>query len=108
MSQNNLGAALRKRIRGDKAENLEKAISAYESALEVFNREEYPSYWAGTQSSLGFAYFQRKMGDRRENLGHAIAACEGALEVYTEAEHPEQRAQTLEHLEKASLALEEA
>ena len=30
------------RIRGDMAENLEKAIKAYEAALSVFTREAFP------------------------------------------------------------------
>ena len=45
-TQNNLGIAYANRIRGDRADNLEKAIAAYEAALTVRTREALPREWA--------------------------------------------------------------
>jgi hypothetical protein len=47
---------IRYRIRGERADNLEKAIAAYNLSLEVRTREAFPEDWAGTQNNLGNAY----------------------------------------------------
>ncbi|WP_152553681.1 tetratricopeptide repeat protein, partial [Limnospira platensis] len=72
-TQNNLGSAYRQRIRGERAENLEKAIAYYEAALEVRTRSAFPEDWAGTQNNLGAAYCNRIKGERADNLEKAIA-----------------------------------
>jgi hypothetical protein len=41
-TQGNLANAYRNRIRGDPADNLEKAIATFEAALTVFTREALP------------------------------------------------------------------
>ncbi|MFQ6057847.1 MAG: tetratricopeptide repeat protein, partial [Anaerolineae bacterium] len=46
MTQNNLGAAYRNRIRGDRAENLEEAIACFQRALEVLGRPDMLPEWA--------------------------------------------------------------
>ncbi len=51
-----LGLAYGDRIRGDKAENLERAISSYEQALTVYTPTDLPVDWALTQNNLGNAY----------------------------------------------------
>ena len=79
----NLGYAYTYRIRGDRADNLEKAIAAYEAALTVLTRDALPSEWALTQSNLGLAYRNRIRGDRADNLEKAISAYEAALTVLT-------------------------
>nr|WP_232731833.1 hypothetical protein [Oscillatoria sp. PCC 10802] len=38
---------------GDRAENLERAIAAYQAALQVRTREAFPQNWAMTQNNLG-------------------------------------------------------
>ena len=43
MTQNNLGNAYCDRIRGERAENLEQAIAAYQQALEVYTRQAFPA-----------------------------------------------------------------
>jgi predicted LPLAT superfamily acyltransferase len=53
MTQNNLGNAYKNRIRGERAENLERAIAAYEAALTVYTREAFPEKWAMTQGQFG-------------------------------------------------------
>jgi tetratricopeptide (TPR) repeat protein len=45
MTQNNLGIALRNRMRGERAANLEGAIAAFQAALEVFRERLPPGHW---------------------------------------------------------------
>ena len=61
-----------KRIRGDRLENLEIAIAAYQSALQVFTREAFPEQWAKTLISLG-------------NALHNTDRYEEAIKLYKEA-----------------------
>ena len=98
MTQNNLGLVYTNRISGDKAENLEKAIAAFEQALQVSTREANPIDWAMTQNNLGAAYRYRISGDRVENLEKAIAAFEQALQVCTREALPIQWAATQNNL----------
>jgi len=83
--QNLLGIAYCQRIKGDKAENLEVAIDAFEKALQVFTREDEdsPEGWGKIQNNLGLAYRDRIWGERAENLERAIAAHQAALQVRT-------------------------
>ncbi|RMH78964.1 MAG: tetratricopeptide repeat protein, partial [Cyanobacteria bacterium J007] len=46
MTQSNLGAAYRNRIRGERGENLEEAIACYREALQVRTRDAFPQDWA--------------------------------------------------------------
>ncbi len=81
VTQNNLANAYSDRILGDRAENLEKAIEAYQLALEVYTKKDLPIEWAMTQNNLGIAYSDRIRGDRAENVEKAIEAYQLALEV---------------------------
>ena len=67
-----LGNAYTERIRGDRSENLEQAIAAYQSALQVFTREAFPEQWAKTLISLG-------------NALHNTDRYEEAIKLYKEA-----------------------
>ncbi|MCA2644146.1 MULTISPECIES: CHAT domain-containing protein, partial [unclassified Microcystis] len=87
-TQNNLGNAYNKRIRGKRADNLELAIVAYSLSLEVYTREAFPEYWAGSQNNLGITYRDRIRGERADNLELAIAAYILSLEVYTPTAFP--------------------
>jgi len=98
MTQNNLGTAYRDRIRGDRAENIEKAIAAYTNALEVRTRDALPYDWAMTQNNLGTAYRDRIRGDRAENIEKAIAAYTNAISVYTKSAFAQDNAKTLLNL----------
>ena len=82
----------------DRADNLEKAIAAYEAALTVWTREALPREWASTQNNLGFAYASRIRGDRADNLEKAIAAYEAALTVCTREALPREWATTQNNL----------
>ncbi|MCG9884536.1 MAG: CHAT domain-containing protein, partial [Cyanobacteria bacterium] len=77
------------RIRGERAENLEQAITAYQRALEVYTRKAFPENWATTQNNLANAYRNRIRGEQGENLEQAITASEQALEVHTREAFPE-------------------
>ncbi|MEG3973157.1 tetratricopeptide repeat protein, partial [Microcoleus sp. herbarium8] len=81
ITQNNLGNAYSDRIRGEKAENIETAISAFQAALEVYTREAFPQDWAMIQNNLGNAYSHRIKGKKAENIETAISAFQAALEV---------------------------
>ncbi len=52
MTQNNLANAYQQRIRGERADNLERAIAHSEQALTVYTREAFPEDWAMTQNNL--------------------------------------------------------
>lgn len=55
-TQNNLGTALLDRVEGDRDENVEQAITAFDSARRVWTREAYPVEWALTTARLAIAY----------------------------------------------------
>ena len=67
---------------GDRSDNLEIAVSGYQAALMIFERDRFPEQWAGTHNNLGNAYVERVQGDRAENLEQAIASYQAAAEVY--------------------------
>ncbi|MEQ8466433.1 CHAT domain-containing protein [Coleofasciculus sp. E1-EBD-02] len=99
--QNNLGAAYRERIRGERAKNIESAIAYCQAALEVSSRDAFPSQWAMTQNNLGVAYRDRIRGERAENIESAIASCQAALQVYTRDAFPSNWATTQNNLGNA-------
>ena len=81
MTQNNLGIAYQYRIRGERADNLEEAIAAYEKSLEVYTRDAFPEDWAATKNNLGTAYRNRIRGERANNLEVAISCYQQALNI---------------------------
>jgi tetratricopeptide (TPR) repeat protein len=83
---------------GNKANNLEIAISGYEIALTVFTREAFPEQWATAQNNLALAYVDRIRGKQAENLERAISFCENALQVYTREAFPVKWAWTQHNL----------
>ena len=104
MTQNNLGNAYYSRIRGDRAENIERAIASCTAALEVYTRHAFPEHWARTQNNLAAVYSARIRGDRAENIERAIASYTAALEVYTRHAFPEDWARTQNNLAAAYYA----
>ncbi len=88
--QNNLGNAYCERIREERAQNLEEAITYFKSALEVYTRKAFPEEWARSQMNLGTAYIERIRKKRAQNLEEAITCFKSALEVYTRKTFPEQ------------------
>jgi CHAT domain-containing protein/tetratricopeptide (TPR) repeat protein len=83
----------------DRAENLEKALSASKEALSLPSlRDKDPVLRAQIQRNLGRLFRHRVLGDRSENLESAIAAFEPALEIYTREAFPLDWGRTLANL----------
>ncbi|MEG5071281.1 CHAT domain-containing protein, partial [Microcoleus sp. B3-D2] len=91
------------RIKGDRGENIERAIAFYEAALQVRTRDAFPQDWAMTQNNLANAYNYRIKGDRGENIERAIAFYEAALKVRTRDAFPQYWAMTQHNLANAYL-----
>ncbi|MBD2213513.1 CHAT domain-containing protein [Nostoc linckia FACHB-104] len=73
---------------GNRANNLEIAITGYEIVLTVFTRDRFPIDWAMTQNNLGIAYSKRIKGEKAENLEQAIQSYQLALLEYTRDRFP--------------------
>ena len=86
----NLGLAYAQRDDGDRSQNWEVAIAAFEDALSVLTRERNPEQWATARMNLGVAYRDRLAGDRSDNQERAICAFEDGLSVWTRERNPEQ------------------
>lgn len=101
--QNKLGIAYAARRRGNSADNMERAIAAYEAALDVTERHGLQVDWAMVQNNLGAVYRKRIRGDKAENMDKAIAAYESALEVLNQERFPSHWAGTQSSLGLAYL-----
>ena len=95
---NNLAAAYRNRIKGERAENIEQAIACYQQALKVRTPEALPIEWASTMNNLANAYSSRIKGERAENIELAIACYQQALKVLTPEALPIDWATTMNNL----------
>ncbi|QIR37495.1 tetratricopeptide repeat protein [Tolypothrix sp. PCC 7910] len=86
---------------GNRANNLEIAITGYEIALTVFTQDSFPYEWATTQNNLGEAYRNRIKGEKAENLELAIQYNQQALLVHTRDRFPYEWAMTQNNLGNA-------
>ncbi|MBE8966049.1 tetratricopeptide repeat protein [Nostocales cyanobacterium LEGE 12452] len=86
---------------GNKANNVEIAITGYEVALTVYTQQAFPYKWAMTQNNLGVAYSERIRGERTENLDVVITCYQNALKVYTFDAFPYEWARTQNNLGEA-------
>ncbi|MEG5140870.1 MULTISPECIES: CHAT domain-containing protein [unclassified Microcoleus] len=86
---------------GNRASNLEIAITGYEVVATVFTREASPEQWATSQNNLGLAYLERIRGEQAENLEAAIRHLLDALKVRTRQALPEHWAATQNNLGNA-------
>jgi tetratricopeptide (TPR) repeat protein len=86
---------------GNRATNVEIAITGYEVIARVFTRQGFPQDWAALQNNLGNAYLDRIWEERAENLEAAIRCYSAALEVFTRQAFPEQWAITKNNLGNA-------
>jgi tetratricopeptide (TPR) repeat protein len=98
-----LGLTYESRRAGTRADNLEKAIGYFDSALTVITRNDFPSEWAQAQHNLGDVYAERIRDNRADNLEKAIAAYESALTIRTRDSLPKDWAQTQHRLGTAYL-----
>ena len=83
---------------GNRANNLEIAITGYQTLLPVYTRNAYPEDWASLQNNLGIAYGNRIRGERDLNLELSIAAYNLSLEVYTRDPFPYEWARSQNNL----------
>ena len=97
----NLATAYKNRIRGDRAENLERAIDGYQQALQVMTRQAMPVEWAQTMMNLANAYYYPHPGRRAENIEQAIAGYGQALQVRTRQAMPVEWARAMMNLANA-------
>ena len=80
----NLATAYRERIKGGRAENIERAIEYYRKASTTLAKEENPFEWAEVQAHLSAAYHERVRGNRSDNIESAFAHHQLAVEVFTD------------------------
>jgi CHAT domain-containing protein len=83
---------------GSRANNLEIAITGYQTLLEVYTRDAFPNEWATSQNNLGAAYRDRIRGEKADNLELAITALNQSLEVTTREAFPYEWAGTQNNL----------
>nr|WP_254053088.1 CHAT domain-containing tetratricopeptide repeat protein [Microcystis sp. MC19] len=86
---------------GSRANNLEIAITGYQTLFEVYTREAFPEYWAILKNNLGIAYSQRIRGEKADNLELAIVSLNQSLEVRTPEAFPYEWASTQNNLGEA-------
>ena len=92
----------------DRAENCEKAITAYNEALEVFTLDHSPIQYARKKNNLGTAYRTlAEVKEKPENCEKAITAYNEALKVRTLDRFPIQYATTQNNLGNAYCTLAE-
>jgi CHAT domain-containing protein/tetratricopeptide (TPR) repeat protein len=84
-----LGTGYQDLPRGDRAENIEQAIGAYERAQPFFTRQQSAEEWAMVQNNLGIAYARRLHGEFADNQEKAIAYFQAALTVMTRKALPQ-------------------
>jgi CHAT domain-containing protein len=86
---------------GDRAINLEIAITGYKIIDTVLTYETFPQQWAEIQYNLGLSYYNRLHAERAKNLEAAIKCYFNALKVYTRSSFPQEWADTQNNLSAA-------
>ena len=66
---------------GDPAENIDRAIYAYQEAAQVLTPETQPVVWAITMNNVAKLFARRINGDRVDNLDRALNAFRQALTI---------------------------
>lgn len=99
----NFSLAYKNRIRGNRGENLEKAISVCRQALAMDTRKQFPQLWASIHNNLGGSYKHRILGQKADNLEEAIRHFKAALEVLTHEATPSEWAKLQHNLGDAYL-----
>ncbi|MBD2204298.1 CHAT domain-containing protein [Calothrix sp. FACHB-1219] len=82
MIQHNLGELYLESWRGERAENIEKAICCFYQELEVHTPKRYPERWLSAKNDLGVAYSDRIQGERSENIKQAIQHLTEAIQEF--------------------------
>ncbi len=86
------------RTKGEKQDNLAKAIEHDTMALSVYTQDEYPVDWAMIKAGIGLAYSERTDGSPENNIRKGIENYEDTLQVYTKEEYPDDYEDTLNML----------
>ena len=97
-SMSNLANAYQQRIRGDRANNLEKAIHTVRQSLEILTKVSRPMDWAQSTNNLANAYLERIHGDKAENIELAIRAHKRSIEIRTRDAMPVRWANSMSNL----------
>jgi tetratricopeptide (TPR) repeat protein len=79
-----LGQVYLDRLSGERTQNIEKAIAAFNAASAIATKASAPSHWGSIQVGLSKAYWHRIEGRRADNLELSIQAAEAALSVLTQ------------------------
>jgi len=95
---NNIAIDIQQFSLGSRLNNIEIAITCFQSALTVYTPDALPEDWAMTQNNLANAYSERIKGLKADNLESAIAYFQSALTVYTPDAFSEQWAVTQNNL----------
>jgi CHAT domain-containing protein/tetratricopeptide (TPR) repeat protein len=93
-----VGSAYVARLRGVRADNLEKGIAHLEAALPIWTREADPENWGRVNNNLGIAYWARVRGARADNQEKSIAHFEAALALFSREAAPREWAQLQNNL----------
>lgn len=93
-----LASAYASRPRGERADNLERAIEYFDAALRVWSFASDPQAWARTHNNAGIVHWARIRGERAGNQERAIAHFEQALRVFTRDTSPREWAQLQNNL----------
>ena len=96
-----VGEGYRNRVKGDRVENIEKAIYHYEQVLLVSCQRIFPELWAAAHNNLTIVYSKRSRGSKAENLEKAVEHGELALQVYKRRTAPEDWAMMQNNLAEA-------
>jgi CHAT domain-containing protein len=84
---------------GDRAVNVEIALSCYQIVLETtYTPDTFPNEWAAAQNNLAIAYAERIIGRKADNIEIAIQHYKAALEVRTIENYPLEWATTINNL----------
>ena len=86
--QGNLCFAYFTRLTGDRADNLERAVAACQTALPGLDRAGAHDAWARSQLVLAAVWHDRMRGDRVDNAERAIAADRAALATISRTQDP--------------------
>ncbi len=86
---------------GNKANNLEIAITGYKTALTVYNNSSQPHHWVSIKNNLGTAYINRIYGEKSENIEQAIEIYQQTLKLIDKEDSPQDWAMNQNNLGNA-------
>ncbi len=86
--ERNVGLAYGNSHVGDRAANLDLAITHLERAVQGFEASNTPEMTAIVRLELGRAWSDRLQGDPHENFGNAVESLTRALDVYKKDRYP--------------------